>query len=80
MIYSPGTIVRILHEICINPTDPSEDLFEGDTAVILGTEEVTFDYDNPKESTETLYKCLIRGRIERLFETDFELISRGYEA
>ena len=53
---------------------PTQDLREGDTAIILGQEDFVFDPDDPENSTDTVYSCLVGGEVQHLFEADFELI------
>ena len=76
MKYPAGTMVRLSHKIVIEPQISSLDLLPGDTGVIIGEEVVVFDPGCPENSTETLYNCLIRGRVELLFEADFEAVGR----
>ncbi|HIL97554.1 MAG TPA: hypothetical protein EYG51_16815 [Pseudomonadales bacterium] len=76
MKYAPGTMVRLSHRIVIESQDAELDLQAGDTAIIMGEETVVFDPEYPDNSTETLYNCLVRGRIEQLFEIDFEVVNR----
>ncbi len=48
------------------------DLFPGDTGIILGAETWVFDPDDPVNSKETVYRCLVNGAIQHLFDHDFE--------
>lgn len=76
MKYAPGTMVRLSHRIVIQSQNSELDLEAGDTAIIMSEETVVFDPDCPDNSTETLYNCLVRGRMEQLFEIDFEVMTR----
>ena len=74
MVYPIGTMVRLNRDIVIESADPDQDLREGSTAIILGQEEFVFDPDDPENSTDTVYSCLVGGEVQHLFEADFELI------
>jgi hypothetical protein len=39
---------------------------------MLGTESWVFDPDDPVNSKETVYRCLVNGAIQHLFDHDFE--------
>ena len=74
MIDKPGHMIRIINDVVIDSQNESLDLHRGDTGIVLGTVKYVFDPDNPGTSTETLFKCLVNGQIEHLFEIDFEFI------
>lgn len=75
MKYPIGTIVRLNGDVVIESQDPTQDLREGSTAIILGQEEFIFDPDDPENSTDTVYSCLVGGKVQHLFEVDFELVT-----
>ena len=75
MKYPPGTIVRLLNDVVLYSQDPSSDLLEGETGILVGEDELVFDPANPENSREVLYLCLVGGEVQHLFEQDFEPIA-----
>ncbi len=75
MKYPTGTIVHLLNDVVIHSQDPSADLHEGETGILVGEDELVFDPEDPENSREVLYLCLVGGEIQHLFEQDFEPIA-----
>ena len=67
-----GNMIKITSTVVVDSGDPSTDLFPGDTGIMLGAETWTFDPDDPVNSRETVYRCLVKGQIQHLFDYDFE--------
>ena len=69
---STGAMIKIKSHVVVESADPTSDLHPGDTGIILGAESWTFDPDDPVNSKETVYRCLVNGAIQHLFDHDFE--------
>ena len=70
-----GDAIRLRWEVLVDAGDPSNDLAGGMIGVVIDTEKMTFDEDDPENSTETMYLCLVNGIQHHLFETDIELVN-----
>ena len=67
-----GAMIKIKNHVVVDSLDPSTDLHRGDTGILLGEEKWVFDPDDPVNSTDSVYRCLVNGKIQHLFEYDFE--------
>ena len=74
MCFNVGDAVQLRWEVLVNAGDPSTDLQEGMVGVVIDIEKMTFDDDDPENSTETMYLCLVNGIQHHLFETDISLV------
>lgn len=75
MVIDIGDAIRLRWPVLVASGDPSNDLPAGTIGMVIDKENMTFDEDDPENSTEMMYLCLVNGIQHHLFETDIELIN-----
>ena len=75
MKYKVGDAVTLIHEVLVQSGDPSQDLKAGMVGVVIEEEKMIFDLEDPENTTETVYLCLVNGIQHHLFASDIILVS-----
>tara|TARA_Y100000310_G_C20239079_1_gene603760 strand:+ start:276 stop:503 length:228 start_codon:yes stop_codon:yes gene_type:complete len=75
MKYKVGDAVKLIHEVLVQGGDPSQDLHAGMVGVVIEEEKMIFDPDDPENTTETVYLCLVNGIHHHLFASDIVPVS-----